>query len=444
MTYVLSLVGGQFGDEGKGKITDLLARYADIVARSSGGNNAGHTIIKKGVKYALHLLPSGVLYKHTTNIIGAGVKIDPFVLIKEIEELKASGITPNLKIAPNAHLITEWHRYFDKGSEKKLGDKKIGTTGRGVGPCAESSANRKTTLRVCDITSINLDSVIDGIVGLILPKLVEFHPYFQRFQHLPLKVIIDKGDPELADEVSRYIKEMTKIYFEAGNQLKDYICKDIAGILNDKKHRFILGEGAQGTMLDPLYGTFPDVTSTHPISGSMCTGLGIGPTMINDTLGIFKAYETRVGEGVFPTELLNGTGEKLREIGNEFGTTTGRPRRCGWFNLCEAKYVVQINSMTWIAMTKPDVFDDFDEINVAVGFTNDKTHFRTFRGWKTDTTGCKSWDELPNEAKDYFSFLEKELCPIAIISVGPERDQTIVMPGFREHLKKHDIEIEME
>jgi len=431
MGYVLSVVGGQFGDEGKGKITDLLASKANVVARSAGGNNAGHTIVKDGKKHAFHLLPSGVLYSHVTNIIGAGVKVDPLTLISELKKLDHK---PNLLISPKANLIMEWHVAFDTGSEKSLGDDKIGTTGRGVGPCCESTANRKTAVRIRDLLSPRLASTIENVAALLIPKLVQFHPRFAKFKSLSMEQITSISDDKLKEELESYTAEIIEKYEAASEILKPYI-GDVTEFL-DKGHDFILGEGAQGAMLDPLHGTFPDVTSTHPISGGLCVGLGIGPTAVNDVLGIFKAYETRVGEGIFPTELNDATGEKLRKLGAEFGTTTGRPRRCGWFNLDEAKYVQKINGLTWMVITKLDILDNFDEIKVFTG-----TKYKSFKGWKTDTTKCARWEDLPEEAMVYLEFLQKELCQLAIVSVGPSDDETIVMPEFNEHLKENGVKI---
>ena len=435
MTYILSIVGAQFGDEGKGKITDMLAEHADIVARSAGGNNAGHTIVKDSQKYALHLLPSGVLYQHTINIIGAGVKFDPLVFQEELVRLKENGINPKILISPEAHCIMEWHVAFDKGSEKSLKDEKIGTTCRGVGPCVESTANRKTAIRVTDLISTKLPERIEKTVKLLLPKLVQYHANFRKFQELPLRRIISMDDDELQVEVEKYIIELIKKYRKVGDYISSFVSAEIVELVNDE-HKFILGEGAQGTMLDPLFGTFPDVTSTHPIAGGLCTGLGLGPTKINDVLGIFKAYETRVGEGIFPTELNDKNGERLRKLGAEFGTTTGRPRRCGWFNLDEAKYVVKVNGMTWFALTKLDVLDSFREIKVLV---NNK--YKTFDGWEADLTSCSRWEELPDNAKEYVQFLEKNLCPMAIVSVGPSREETIIMPEFAKYMKTKGIEL---
>lgn len=434
MSYILSIVGGQFGDEGKGKITDLLAEKAQVVARSAGGNNAGHTIVKDGKKYAFHLLPSGVLYEDTVNVIGAGVKIDPLVLMKEIKGLRDSGVQPNLRIAPEAHVIMEWHIALDVGSEKSLGDEKIGTTGRGVGPATASTAERKTALRVTDLINDDLPSNIWRIGMMLLPRLVEHHPRFGKFQQMPLSDILKLNDAELKKEFQDYTNGLVKRYKEAAEFLSEYVADTVHYVNNEKG--FILCEGAQGTMLDPLHGTFPDVTSTHPISGGLCVGLGIGPTKVNDVLGVFKAYETRVGEGPFATELNDRDGEQLRKLGAEFGTTTGRPRRCGWLNMDQAKYAISINGCTWVAITKMDVLDRFDEIKV---FHDGK--YKKFTGWKKDITRCRGWDSLPMQAQTFLNFIQTNMGRIAMVSVGPSREETIINPEFAEHLKVHGIKI---
>ena len=439
MGYCLCIVGGQFGDEGKGKITDILAEHADAVARSAGGNNAGHTIVKDGIKYAFHLLPSGVLYKHTLNLIGPGVKLDPIVLIRELDNLQEKGIRPNLRIAANTHLIMDWHVAIDAGSEKQLGKDKIGTTGRGVGPCSASTAERKTALRAMDLIGPGLEQKINKIVSMMLPDLVMHHPRFGSFRSMSMKGIQEQDDPRLKEEMRAYVKDMLQKYSQAGKRLSSYITGGFVDIVNDPDINFLLGEGAQGTMLDPLHGTFPDVTSTHPIAGGMCTGLGIGPTKVDDVLGVLKAYETRVGEGIFPTELHDKAGERMREIGGEYGTTTGRPRRCGWFNLSEAKYVAKVNGLTWAVITKMDVLDDFETIKVGIEDKEGYVSYKEFPGWQENISKCKRYEDLPKDAKDYVDFLEKETCPIAMVSVGPERSQTIIMPKFREHLKGFGI-----
>ncbi len=436
MTYVLSIIGGQFGDEGKGKITDMLAKSADVVARSGGGNNAGHTIVKDGKKFAFHLLPSGVLYDHTINIIGPGVKLDPLKLLEEIEGLKKQGISPNLKISPRAHLIMDWHREFDKGAEARLGDQKIGTTGCGVGPSTEATANRKASLRAQDLASDDFPQKLRSVLNLLLTRLVEYHPSFKKFQKLSIETILRCEDKDLIDGLEDYAKKIEEMYLSAIKTLKPLVT-EIISIVHDKKHKFLLGEGAQGAMLDPLLGTFPDVTSTHPTAGGMCIGLGIGPLDIDDVMGIFKAYETRVGSGPFETELFDQDGEKLRDIGREFGTTTGRPRRCGWFNLDEARYVCQINSISWITLTKLDVLDDFDSIKVLVD-----GRYKEFPGWNKDLGSCRDWEDLPSEAKAYIEFLKKELGDISIISVGPSVEQTIIMPAFKKRLESFKISID--
>jgi len=415
--YVLTTAGGQFGDEGKGKITDMLAEHADIVARSCGSHDADHTISKSGTKHSLHILPSGVFYKNALNVIGAGVLVDPVLLLEELKALQSHSIFPNLGISPHARLIMEWHIAFEH------------KTGYGAYTCAQTP--REAVIRAKDLLSPKLSEKIRQSAGLLLAWLVESHPRFEKFRKLPMDEL--HSDAELSEELDVYAAEIAEKYEDTADELQEYI-HDAELDCN-----FLLGEGVQGTMVDPLHGTFPDVVPTHPIAGGFCTGLGMGPTAVDDVLGFFKAYETRIGEGLFPTELRDETGECLRKHGAEFTTTDGRPRRCGWFNLEQAQNAARLNGMTWMAVTKLDVLDQLAAVKVFTGKL-----YKEFKGWESPTTGCRSWEELPEEAKVFLEYIQKELCPMAFVSVGPAREQTIVMPEFAEHLAAKGISMSLQ
>jgi adenylosuccinate synthase len=418
------VIGAQWGDEGKGKITDLLSRSADVVVRSQGGVNAGHTVVVAGQTFKLHLIPSGILYSNTECIIGSGTVIDPQVLIEEIEQLKALGVTvDNLHISQTAHVTMPYHRKIDQASEESRGEYKIGTTGRGIGPTYADKSER-TGIRVLDLmNSEHLRKQLGWTINyknVILEKLYNLPPL----------------DPE------KVIEE----YLEYAEYLKPFVVDSSLKIyeaVNEKKN--ILFEGAQGTLLDLDHGTYPYVTSSNPIAGGACVGAGVGPTTIDRVIGVAKAYTTRVGEGPFPTELNDRVGELLGELGAEFGTTTGRRRRCGWFDAVIGRYAVRINGLDCLAITKLDVLDELEEIKVCVAyeidggicnhfptnashFANCKPVYKSLPGWQQDTTGCRSLADLPKKALNYLKYLAELMkVPIAIVSVGPGRDQTIIV-----------------
>ena len=417
------IVGSQWGDEGKGKIVDLLSDRFQIVARYQGGANAGHTVEIGDKKFILHLIPSGILRDDVICVIGNGVVIDPQALLEEIKMLEDLGvkIKNRLFISHNAHLIMPYHKLLDSINES--GNSKIGTTGRGIGPCYIDKYAR-TGIRIVDL--LNRKNLEEKIRCNIEEK------------NNILKKLYDK------EELN--IDEIIKAYLKFDDEIDQYIT-DTTSLLNNaiKDGKSILLEGAQGALLDVDHGTYPYVTSSSPTSGGACTGTGIPPTKINSVIGIVKAYTTRVGLGPFPTELKDETGEKLRTIGYEFGATTGRPRRCGWYDAFLVNYSSMINGITKAAITKLDVLSNFEKINVCVGYEingkklkyfptnvydleNAKPIYETLDGWNEDISFAKTFDELPSKAKDYLNFIaDKSNFEIGIISVGPKRDQTIIL-----------------
>jgi len=421
------LVGAQWGDEGKGKITDMLAEGVDIVVRYQGGANAGHTVVVDGTEYVVHMIPSGILYDDKICVIGNNVVIDPKILIEEIEGMEKQGVsTENLRISCDAHLVMPYHKELDGLEESLKGKHKIGTTGRGIGPCYVDKAGR-LGVRISDIFDKK-----------------EFHGRLEhtlKYKNLIMREIF-KHDGFDADAI---LEE----YLEYGKKLKKYVT-DTSRIIHEALHeeKFVLFEGAQGTLLDVTHGTYPYVTSSNPVAGGACVGAGIGPTKIDRVLGVTKAYTTRVGEGPFPTELNDELGEKLRKKGGEFGTTTGRPRRCGWLDALLLRYSVRINGMSALAMTKLDVLDEIPTIKICIGYTVEgetinefTTEIRKLRnctpiyeelpGWQTDTSHVTDYRDLPAEAKSYIRRVEKIIkAPISIISVGPERQQTVILRKF--------------
>ncbi|MCB0300226.1 MAG: adenylosuccinate synthase, partial [Calditrichaeota bacterium] len=398
---VVVVVGAQWGDEGKGKIVDLLSADFDIVARYQGGANAGHTVKIHDKKYVLHLIPSGILQPGVECVIGNGVVIDPVALMEEIRLLEDQGISVDgrLWISQNAHLIMPYHKLLDTASEEKQGADKIGTTKRGIGPAYVDKVNRKG-IRIVDL----LDR--ESFARKLRRNLEEKNEYLNKiYGVLPLDI------EAIVDE-----------YLEFDKLIDPYI-KDVSVLLNNAiaDGKSILLEGAQGTLLDVDHGTYPYVTSSNPSSGGAGIGVGIGPTRINEVMGVMKAYTTRVGEGPFPTDLLNAEGELLRKEGAEFGATTGRPRRCGWFDGVVARYAIRINGITSLAITKLDVLDKFKEIKVCTGYqvngkfmkefpTNLKVLqdcqpvYETLPGWQQPTTECRTWDDLPKVAQDYLNY----------------------------------------
>jgi adenylosuccinate synthase len=418
------VIGAQWGDEGKGKITDLLSRSADVVVRSQGGVNAGHTVVVAGQTFKLHLIPSGILYPNTECIIGSGTVIDPQVLIEEIEQLKALGVTvDNLHISQTAHITMPYHRKIDQAAEESRGEYKIGTTGRGIGPTYADKSER-TGIRVLDLmNSEHLRKQLGWTINyknVILEKLYNLSPL---------------DSEKVIEEYLKYAEYLKP--FVVDSSLKIYEA------VNEKKN--ILFEGAQGTLLDLDHGTYPYVTSSNPIAGGACVGAGVGPTTIDRVIGVAKAYTTRVGEGPFPTELNDRVGQLLGDLGAEFGTTTGRRRRCGWFDAVIGRYAVRINGLDCLAITKLDVLDELEEIKVCVAyeidgeicnhfptnashFANCKPVYKTLPGWQADTTSCRSLGDLPKQALTYLKYLAELMkVPIAIVSVGPGRDQTIIV-----------------
>ena len=421
------VVGAQWGDEGKAKITDLLAEYADVIIRYQGGCNAGHTVVANNETYKFHLIPSGVLYDNKFCFISAGTVIHPETFLKETQELIERGVNlSSLKISPLATITLPYHIDIDGISENTSGKNKIGTTKKGIGPTYSDKIGRYG-LKIQDLYD---EEALNARLDAILPlknKMLE-------------KVFGTKTYSK--EEMLEYCKKYAEIF-------KPYVCDEWVDKLSSalKEDKKILFEGAQGIMLDIDYGTYPYVTSSNPIGGGAATGSGIGPTHIENVIGVTKAYITRVGEGPFVTELLDETGEKIRTIGGEFGTTTGRPRRCGWFDAVLSRYCVLVGGLTEMAITKLDVFDTFDELKVCVAYkdtrdgkiykdypTNIYMHkylepvYETYKGWNTDISKAKTMDELPENAKAYLNKLQELVgIPIKIVSVGPDREQTIIL-----------------
>ena len=418
------LLGAQWGDEGKGKATDLLGDQVDYVVRYQGGNNAGHTVVIGDQKYALHLLPSGILSPNVIPVIGNGVVIDPAVLLAEIKGLNERGIdTSKLKISTNAHLITPYHRTIDKVSERFLGKSKIGTTGRGIGPAYADKINR-IGIRVQDLFDLS-----------ILKQKVEAALHDKN--QILIKVFNRKGIT---------VDEVINEYLDYAQVLKPYVT-DTSLLLDQalSQGKVVLLEGSQGTLLDVDHGTYPFVTSSNPTAGGASTGSGIGPTKITRVIGILKAYTTRVGSGPFPTELFDADGEALRKIGGEVGVTTGRNRRCGWFDAPIARYAVRINGLTDFFLTKLDVLTGWQKIPVCVAYEIDglrveelpasqsdfhhaKPIYEYLPGWSENISKAKSVADLPKNAQEYVKFLEKiSGAPISAIGIGPGRNETIVV-----------------
>ena len=415
------LLGLQWGDEGKGKIVDVMTPEYDIIARFQGGPNAGHTLIFEGIKHVLHTIPSGIFREGVMNLVGNGVVIDPVIFQAELDKLKPFNIDfkSRLLISKKAHLILPTHRLLDAASEAAKGKDKIGSTLKGIGPTYMDKTGRNG-LRVGDILS-----------PLFMEKynaLVEKH-----------KTILDRYEDFEYD-----ISEYEKPWMEAIELFKSLTAVDSEQYINDaiKAGKKVLAEGAQGTMLDIDFGTYPFVTSSNTVTAGTCTGLGVAPTKIGNVIGIFKAYCTRVGSGPFPTELDDEVGERIRQEGFEFGATTGRPRRCGWIDLPALKYAIMINGVTELCMMKSDVLDKFDTIRACTHYMIDSKRYDYFpydvndvevvpvyediKGWNSDLTKLSSYDDAPNELKSYVRYLEQKLeVPITVVSVGPDRTQTL-------------------
>ncbi len=417
------VVGAQWGDEGKGKIIDILSKDADIVVRYQGGNNAGHTVIKACGEFILHLVPSGILHPKVRCVIGNGVVVDPKALMEEVNTLKKKGISVEgrLFVSDRAHLIMPYHRVYDRLREDKKGFIKIGTTGRGIGPSYGDKAMR-SGIRVCDLYDLPV------FKQKLEKNLLEKNEIFRKIYH-----------SETFD-----FNKIYKEYMDFAKQMKPYVC-DTALFLKkaiDQKKR-ILFEGAQGTHLDVDHGTYPFVTSSYVTSGGAAVGAGVSPTALGKVLGVVKAYTTRVGEGPFPTEFDTKLMEAIRLKGKEFGATTGRPRRCGWFDAVLVKYSCMVNGISEIAVTKLDVLDDLEKIKICVGYRyKGKVYqdfpasltmqqqgvpiYRDFPGWRKDTSNAKSFNELPANAKKYLNALSKLLSvPITIVSIGSHEKQTL-------------------
>lgn len=418
------IVGAQWGDEGKGKIVDLFTPQADFVVRFQGGANAGHTLVIDGQKTVLHLLPSGVLHPHVKCIIGNGVVIDPKVCLHEIAELHQRHLLQDpatLSISPHAHVVMPYHQKIDQLRESQLGDAKIGTTGRGIGPCYEDKVAR---------TGIRISELVDS--ERLRARLTQVLPIKNAYLQKMLG-----GEPYDLDEIHRE-------YAQLGQELRPYV-RDTTQLIAEacSQRKRILFEGAQGTALDVDHGTYPFVTSSTTVAAGACSGSGVGPTQINEVLGVTKAYCTRVGSGPFPTELHDATGEFLRKKGGEFGATTGRPRRCGWLDLFALKYAAQVNGLTGLVVTKMDILSDFDTLQVCTGYSYQGkalSHFQAdaeilehctpvyteLPGWTGDISAIRDLAALPRPAQDYLTFVERYLeLPVKLVSLGAERDAHI-------------------
>ena len=418
------LLGLQWGDEGKGKIVDVLTSKYNVIARFQGGPNAGHTLVFNEKKHVLHTIPSGIFHENKINIIGNGVVVDPVILKKELINLDLEGIDykKSLLISRKAHLILPTHRLIDAASEKSKGKNKIGSTLKGIGPTYMDKTGRNG-FRIGDLEADNWINKYSDLKSKH-KKLIDFY-----------NVELEYNFEELEKEFFESIKTLRKLKFIDS---EEYIHNE------QKSGSSILAEGAQGSLLDVDFGTYPYVTSSNTTAAGACTGLGISPGSIKNVFGIFKAYTTRVGSGPFPTELFDDDGQRMGKVGNEFGATTGRPRRCGWLDLVALKYSCKINGVTKLMMMKSDVLSGFKTIKVCtsyeyrgseidylpydIGDDSLKPIYKEFEGWDEDITGLRDFNSLPKNLKNYISYLEKELeIPIGIISVGPDRLQTIIV-----------------
>lgn len=416
------VVGAQWGDEGKGKITDMLAQTADVVVRFGGGNNAGHTVIVGDEKFELHLIPSGILYSEKMNVIGNGVVVDPEALVEELQGLRDRKISlDNFFISETAHVIMPYHKRLDALEEQRKGDSKIGTTGKGIGPAYTDKAARRG-IRIVDI--LDKDRFYRK-----LSKTLEYQNLILERVYNAEKMEVEK----IIEQMEPYIKEIKPYVINSSLLLE-------TARAQDKK---IFFEGAQGTLLDVDYGTYPFVTSSNPTAGGVCTGTGMGPTAIDDVIGVAKAYLTRVGAGPFPTELEGKIGKDLREKGHEYGVTTGRPRRCGWFDIPIIKHAVRVNGLTEIALTKLDVLSGIAELKICTGYdyrgvdisefpaelgqlSECKPVYETLPGWEEDITQIRIYENLPENAKNYVEKIESAAnVPIKIIGIGPKREEAI-------------------
>ncbi|WP_085060079.1 adenylosuccinate synthase [Staphylococcus haemolyticus] len=415
------VVGTQWGDEGKGKITDFLAEQADVIARFSGGNNAGHTIQFGGETYKLHLVPSGIFYKDKLAVIGNGVVVDPVALLKELDGLNERGVsTSNLRISNRAQVILPYHLAQDEYEERRRGDNKIGTTKKGIGPAYVDKAQR---------------------IGIRMADLLEKETFERRLkENIEVKNAYFKG---MFNETCPRFDEIFDEYYAAGQRLKEFVT-DTSKILDDAfvAEEKVLFEGAQGVMLDIDHGTYPFVTSSNPVAGNVTVGTGVGPTFVSKVIGVCKAYTSRVGDGPFPTELFDEDGHHIREVGREYGTTTGRPRRVGWFDSVVLRHSRRVSGITDLSINSIDVLTGLDTVKICTAYELDgkeiteypanldqlrrcKPIFEELPGWEEDITGCRTLEELPDNARKYLERIS-ELCNvrISIFSVGPDRDQT--------------------
>ena len=426
----VAIVGSQWGDEGKGKVIDFLATQADVVVRGQGGNNAGHTLVVDGKKFALRLIPSGILNSNTINVIGNGIVFDPKGFFEEIEMLESNGIsTKNIKISDRAHIVFPYHKELDGLAEEARGDNKIGTTKKGIGPCYMDKTER-SGIRVCDLMDKEIfakklklqvdakNKLVTGVYGK--EAMFDFDEIYNEF-------IV------YAEKMRPYVEDTTVIVYDA-----------------IKANKKVLFEGAQGTLLDLDLGTYPFVTSSHPTSGGFAVGAGVGPNMIKDVVGIVKAYTTRVGEGPFVTELFDETGERIRTQGREFGTVTGRARRCGWFDAVIVKYAARVNGITSISFMLLDVLTGFDKIKICTAYKMGDKIINNFPasledlakcepvyeeldGWNEDLTNIEKFEDLPENAKKYIARIEELIdVNIDLVSVGPNRTQTIIRRNIFE------------
>lgn len=426
------LLGLQWGDEGKGKIVDVIAPNYDIVARFQGGPNAGHTLEFNGIKQVLHQVPSGIFHENIKNVIGNGVVLDVVTFInKEIRELSEKGIsaTKNLYISKKAQLILPTHRLLDKAYELSKGDAKIGSTQKGIGPTYSDKIARKG-LRVGDLLSPDFKKKYTTLVN----------------EH---KTILEQYGFDYSATGADALAPMEEAFFAAAEETRKFKLIESEYFINDalSKGNSVLAEGAQGSLLDIDFGSYPFVTSSNTMTAGACTGLGIAPSHIKEVFGIFKAYCTRVGSGPFPTELFDKDGEDIRARGREFGSTTGRPRRCGWIDIPALNYAIMLNGVTQLLMMKADVLDAFDEIKVCSQYKNAQgqlssevpydmctervePHYESVKGWKQDISKCKDFDAIPSELAEYVVYLERLLKkPINLVSTGPDRDQTLIKSG---------------
>lgn len=418
------VVGSQWGDEGKGKIVDVLGEQMDMVVRFQGGNNAGHTVVVEGEKTVLHLLPSGVLHQDALCIIGPGVVVDPFVLLKEIDELESRGVnTEHVKISGRAHLIMPYHVKLDELQETRLAGNKIGTTKRGIGPCYADKYTR-IGLRACDLIDFdNFKSKLATTLSIKNEQIVKLYGE-QPFDY-----------EALAEQFKEIRERLLPRIIDAVTTVNDAL----------DQNQNVLFEGAQANMLDINYGTYPYVTSSSPTAAGVCEGAGVSPFKLDHVIGVVKAYSTRVGEGPFITELLDETGEELRKAGNEYGATTGRPRRCGWLDLCVVKQAARINGLTDLVVTKIDVLSQFKTLPVCIGYelngkvttsipasleeyAKAKPVYRMMKGWEEDITGIRKFEELPENCRKYLALIEEITgTRISLVSVGPDRENNIIL-----------------